>query len=197
MEGEITMTTEEKLKYFSDVTIENASNNSAQIIDDYTISLNKIFEDHKVDAIRQANLQVKLGIAQLEKEKNKELSNEQLLLIKKINKKQDLLKEKIFIEVGHLLEEYMSSRAYHELLINQINAAKEFAKDTELTIYIDSADSNKQASLMAATNTIIHISEQHFIGGTKAIIHSKNILIDNSFETRLKAAKETLALNNI
>ena len=87
MEGDITMTTEEKIKYFSDVTIENASNNSAQIIDDYTASLNKIFEDHKVDATRQAKLQITLGKAQLEKDKNKDLSKEQLLLKKELNNK--------------------------------------------------------------------------------------------------------------
>lgn len=190
------MTTEEKLKYFSDVTIENASINSAKIIDDYTASLNKIFEDHKIDATRQAKLQVKLGIAQLEKDKNKELSKEQLLLKKELNKKQDYLIEKLFIEVGYLLEEYMSSRTYQDLLIEQINAAKEFAKDTDITIYIDPADSGKLASLIAATNTQIYLSEHSFMGGTKAIIHSKNILIDNSFETKLKEVKESFAFTN-
>lgn len=196
MEGDITMTTEEKIKYFSDVTIENASNNSAQIIDDYTASLNKIFEDHKVDATRQAKLQITLGKAQLEKDKNKDLSKEQLLLKKELNKKQDHLKEKLFIEVGYLLEEYMSSRSYQELLVEQINAAKEFAKDTDITIYIDDADSNKLASLITATNTQIHLSEHGFMGGTKAVIHSKNILIDNSFETKLKEAKDSFAFTN-
>lgn len=190
------MTTEEKLKYFSDVTIENASNNSAKIIDDYTASLNKIFEDHKIDATRQAELQVKLGTAQLEKDKNKELSKEQLLLKKELNKRQDHLKEKLFIEVGYLLEEYMSSRAYQDLLIEQINAAKEFAKDADITIYIDPADSGKLASLITATNTQIHLSEHSFMGGTKAIIDSKNILIDYSFETKLKEAKESFAFTN-
>lgn len=190
------MTTEEKLKYFSDVTIENASINSAKIIDDYTASLNKIFEDHKIDATRQAKLQVKLGIAQLEKDTNKELSKEQLLLKKELNKKQDYLIEKLFIEVGYLLEEYTSSRTYQDLLIEQINAAKEFAKDTDITIYIDPADSAKLASLIAATNTHIYLSEHSFMGGTKAIIHSKNILIDNSFETKLKEAKESFAFTN-
>ena len=190
------MTTEEKLKYFLDVTIENASNNSAQIIDDYTASLNKSFEDHKVDATRQAKLQVELGIAQLEKDKNKELSKEQLILKKELNKKQDNLKEKLFIEVGYLLEDYMSSRAYQELLIEQINFAKEFAKDTDITIYIDPADTGKLASLMTATNTQIHLNEHGFMGGTKAVIHSKNILIDKSFEAKLKEAKDSFAFTN-
>lgn len=196
MKGDITMTTEEKLKYFSDVTIENVSNNSAQIIDDYAASLNKVFEEHKVDATRQAQLQVKLGTTQLEKDINKEISKEQLHLKKKTNKRQDYLKEKLFVEVSHLLEEYMSSRAYHDLLVNQINTAKEFAKSTDMTIYIDPADSSKLASLMTATNIQIHLSEHSFMGGTKAVIHSKNILIDNSFETKIKEAKDSFAFTN-
>jgi vacuolar-type H+-ATPase subunit E/Vma4 len=83
----------------------------------------------------------------------------------------------------------MDTPAYNQLLIHQINAAKMFAKDQKITIYIDPADSSRRSSLEVATNTLLTVSEYSFIGGTRAIIADKNILIDNSFETKLAEAK--------
>ena len=36
----------------------------------------------------------------------------------------------------------------------------------------------------------IRVSQYPFLGGTRAVIASKNILIDNSFETKLKEAEQ-------
>jgi len=40
------------------------------------------------------------------------------------------------------------------------------------------------------TQCDIRISQYPFLGGTRAVIISKNVLIDNSFETKLKEAGE-------
>lgn len=40
------------------------------------------------------------------------------------------------------------------------------------------------------TGCDIRVSQYPFSGGTRAVIASKNILIDNSFETKLKEAGE-------
>lgn len=190
------MTTEEKLKHFMDASIENATSKSTKMIDDYSDALNKIFEDHKTDSVRKADLQVKLGADSLEREKNKELSKEQIKIKKEMTKAQELRKEELFVEVKNLLEEFMSTRAYQNLLIKQITEAKKFAKEEPITIYIDPADSAALTALQTATDCQLTVSEYSFWGGTRAIIHSKNILIDNSFETRLKEEKEAFTFIN-
>lgn len=190
------MTTEEKLKHFMDASIENATSKSTKMIDDYSNALNKIFEDHKTDSVRKADLQVKLGADSLEREKNKELSKEQIKIKKEMTKAQELRKEELFVEVKNLLEQFMSTRAYQNLLIKQIKEAKKFAKEEPITIYIDPADSAALTALQTATDCQLTVSEYSFLGGTRAIIHSKNILIDNSFETRLKEEKETFTFIN-
>lgn len=190
------MTTDEKLKHFLEASIESATNKSTQLIDDYSEALNKIFEEHKADADRKAALQIRLGTDSLEREKNKELSKEQIKIKKEISKRQQELKEELFVEVRDLLEKFMATRSYQELLVKQIKAAKSYAKDEEIIIYIDPADSSALSSLETASGTHLTVSEYSFFGGTRAVILSRNILIDNSFETKLKEAKEAFAFIN-
>lgn len=190
------MTTEEKLKHFLDVSIESATKKSSTMIEDYKNALNEIFEQHKKDAKRKADLQVKLDTEGLEHEKNKELSKEQIRIKKETSQLQEDLKEKLFVEVKDLLEEYMSTREYQELLAKQIKEAKEFAGKEEIIIYIDPADSGELMSLETAANAHLTVNEYSFLGGTRAIIQSKNILIDNSFETKLNELKETFTFIN-
>ena len=172
------MTTEEKLKHFMDVSIQSATSKSSKMIDDYTNGLNKVFEDHKINAVRKADLQIKIGTDSLQKEKNKERKNE------------------LFTEVRKLLEQFMTTGEYQDLLVKQIKEAKEFARNEAITIYIDPADFNFLTSLETATNCPITVSETSFLGGTRAVIPSKNILIDNSFETKLKEKKEAFTFIN-
>lgn len=117
------------------------------------------------------------------------LSKEQLQIKREITKKHNELKEKLFVEVKAMLEDYMSSPAYDKLLVNQIHEIKELAGDGSVIIYIDPADSSKQLSLGASTNEQVSLSEYSFMGGTRAVLADRHILIDNSFATKLEEAK--------
>ena len=55
-----------------------------------------------------------------------------------------------------------------------------------MTIYINPSDEPRQAALEAATGTRLTLSSEDFIGGTRAVIRDRNILIDNSFYTLLR-----------
>ena len=76
------------------------------------------------------------------------------------------------------------------MLEAQIKKARDFADGEEIHIYIDPSDKSKQNLLSLHTGCDVRVSEYSFLGGTRAVIASKNILIDNSFETRLKEAEE-------
>ena len=75
-------------------------------------------------------------------------------------------------------------------LIAQVRAAKDFAGDDEILIYIDPADIDKKNSIAAAANTTVMVSKYGFGGGIRAVIKSRGILIDQSFETKVKEAAE-------
>ena len=189
------MTTEEKLKHFLDVTVENANAKSVETIEEYKQGLKKVFESHKEDALRKQELQIKLSEENLRKEKNSEVSKQQIEIKKELGKKQEELKSLLFHEVENKLEEYMSTKEYWKYLIDHIIEAKKFAQDEEIQIYIDPADEEALESLEKATGTQISVSEYSFHGGIRAVIRSKNILIDQSFETRLNEAKDGFSFN--
>ena len=189
------MTTEEKLKHFLDVTIENANTKSVETLEEYKKGLEKVFESHKEDALRKQELQIKLSEENLRKEKNSEVSKQQLEIKRELGKKQEELKSLLFHEVEDKLEEYMSTKEYRKYLIDHIKAAKGFAQDEEIQIYIDPADEEGLEALEKATGIQIAVSEYSFHGGMRAVIRSKNILIDQSFETRLNEAKDRFSFN--
>lgn len=183
------MTTEEKLKHFEESSLENAREQATQIISEHKIALEKIKTEHVTAKKRQAALQIKTETESLKRANNMALSKEQLQIKREITKKHNELKEKLFVEVKAMLEDYMSSPAYDKLLVNQIHEIKELAGEGKVIIYIDPADSSKQLSLGAATNEQVSLSEYSFMGGTRAVLADRHILIDNSFATKLEEAK--------
>lgn len=189
------MTTEEKLKHFEESSMEKAREQSMQMISDHKAALEKIFREHKTAKERQAALQIKTETDSLRRANNMALSKEQLQIKREITKKHTELKEKLFIEVQTKLEEFMDTPAYDQLLIKQIHEIKKVAGKEHCIIYIDPADSSKQLSLDAATNTQVVISEYSFMGGTRAVLSDRHILIDNSFATKLEEAKSAFVFD--
>lgn len=183
------MTTEEKLKHFEEASLEQAKSKSITMIHEYKASLQKLVEEHQHMKERQAELQIKTETVSLKREKNKALSKQQIELKRQIKKKQSALKDKLFVEVKTKLEEYMDTPAYQDLLIHQIQDILKYADGSPVTIYIDPDDISKLNSLSAAVNTPLTVSQYSFMGGTRAVLENRHILIDNSFATKLVEEK--------
>lgn len=188
------MTLDEKLEQFYNAAMESATSQNIQIIEEYQKSLQIIYDEHKIEALRKADTTYRLEAEKLLREKNRQLSTEVILLKRKLSEKSAELKEKLFEEVSEKLQEYMKTEAYFDLLVKQIKEAKSFAGNDDITIYINPTDASLKANLEANTNAVLTISDRDFIGGTRAVIHDKNILIDNSFLTRLEESKNSITL---
>lgn len=183
------MTTEEKLKHFQDICMEDARERSAKMLDDYMNALEKAYEEHTADARRRADMQVEAETEKLEREINKRLSIGQLDLKREFSRRQEELKDKLFVELKDKLANFMETQEYQRLLDHQVKAVKEFAGDEELIVYMDPSDVDKVQRIALHHNASIKISEYSFNGGTRAVIPGKHILIDNSFETKLNEAR--------
>ena len=131
------MTTEEKLKHFQDICMTDARERSARMLDDYMNALEAAFEEHAADARRRADMQVEAETEKLEREINKRLSIGQLDLKREASHRQEELKDKLFVELRDKLANFMETQDYQRLLDRQVKAAKEFAGDEELIIYMD------------------------------------------------------------
>ena len=185
------MTTEEKLEHFQSFCIQDARIQSEKIIDEYSAELERQLDDHKEDAQRHAQMQLQLESEKITHEMNKRLAIEQLNIKRILNQKHEELKKKLFVDVQDLLENYMGTAEYEQLLRDQVKQAKEIAQGEELVIYMDPVDSDKVRRVSLDQNINISISEYSFLGGMRAVIPSKNILIDHSFSSKLEEAKRS------
>ena len=189
------MTTEEKLKYFEESSLEEARKQASAMIEEYKVNLDKVEKEHKATTLRQSDLQLKTESDNLKRNNNMALSKEQLQIKRKITQKQNELKEKLFVEVKQLLEDYMTTSAYQQLLIKQIKNIQKEAGSGKLILYIDPADSDKRSSLQVATGAPVTVSEYSCMGGTRAVLQDRNILIDNSFASKLEKLKADFSFN--
>ncbi|GLB24249.1 hypothetical protein LXJ15735_04900 [Lacrimispora xylanolytica] len=183
------MTTEEKLQHFLEFCMEDARSRSAKMLDEYTAALEEAFTEHQQNAIRRAEQQVELEKKQIERETNKKLSLEQINIRREFGKKQDELKEKLFQELLDRLTEYRKTPEYKALLNNQARKALELADKDFITIYIDPQDEENLKDLSIPQSAELLVSEYSFMGGIRAVIPARHILIDNSFQTKLSEAK--------
>ncbi len=95
-------------------------------------------------------------------------------------------REKLLDEVRRLLAEYQQTDKYQEYLIAKIKMAMEVAGEEEAVIYINPSDAGRKAELEALTGAALTVSSFDFGGGVRAVIRSRNILIDESFVTKLE-----------
>lgn len=189
------MTIEEKLKHFQDICMEDARDRSARMLDDYMKALEKTFEEHKQEAEKNANLQVKMETEKLKRETNKRLSIEQLDLRREAGRRQDELKDKLFVELRDYLANFMETEDYDKFLERQVKSVKEFAGDEEFVVYMDPSDGERARRISLYLGVAIRISEYSFLGGIRAVIPGRHILIDNSFQTRLEEARHGFKFN--
>lgn len=183
------LTTEEKLEHFQNFCMEDARIRSAKMLDEYMDALERTYAEHETDAKRQADMQLQSETDKIEREINRKLSIEQINLKRVLGQKTDELKEKLFVELRDMIANYLESPEYEKLLDRQIAKAKEFAGDDEFIIYMDPVDENKVRHLALQHNVDIRLSQYSFFGGSRTVIPSKNILIDNSFETKMEEEK--------
>ncbi len=188
------MTLDEKLEHFYSSVIENATQQNIEIVEEYKKTLQKNYEERRDAALHKAEANYRMASENIIRERNRKLSAESLEIRRKLLEKTAEISEKVFEDVNHRLEDYMKTPEYIDLLCVQIKSASNFAKDDIITIYINPSDADKIPLLEEKTAAVLTISDRNFIGGTRAVIPSRSILIDNSFLTKLEEEKSNFTL---
>lgn len=188
------MTTEEKLQHFTTYTMEEARKNCDNSIREYTEALEKIFKEHQEAKRRQEDLEIKTETERLIRENNKRFSEAQMMIKGTLSHRQTELKDKLFVEVKDMLARFFETPEYHKRLVTELKEAVAFARGEEVILYVDPSDAERVRSLEVEVGAPITVSRYSFTGGSRAVIPGRNILIDNSFETKLAEAKEDFRL---
>lgn len=181
------MTIDEKLQHFYEVSLDEAREDAARAIQDHKDYLQKVLEEHKQSRIQTAEAEVKAETEHVRREVNKALSSEQITLKRNWSLKQNELKETLFAEVKNRVQQFTATPEYQDYLCRRIREAKDFAEDDEILIFLSSNDKELLDSLTARTGCPLQVSSENFLGGIRAEIPAKNILIDNSFAPNLAA----------
>ena len=74
------MTTEEKLKYFEESSLEEARKQASAMIEEYKVNLDKVEKEHKATTLRQSDLQLKTESDNLKRNNNMALSKDFMFL---------------------------------------------------------------------------------------------------------------------
>ena len=175
------MTIDEKLQHFYDSSVEEARQEASEAIALHKKKLEEMLAQHKKTQQLSAEAEIKAETENAKREVNKALSAEQLTIKRDWSIKQNDLEDKLFMEVKDRLEDFMETPQYDDYLAEKINEAKKFAGKDDLYIYLSPADSARIHALSARTDFPLQVAKESFMGGIKAMIPSKNILIDYSF----------------
>ncbi|MGL6201596.1 MAG: V-type ATP synthase subunit E [Lachnospiraceae bacterium] len=181
------MIIEEKLKHLQDAAMTEAREEGNKIIGTHRQALESIYQKHVEENRTQSTTRIKSEIIRAKQQLNQATAKAQVELKRKLGKRQLLLKDQLFSKVRNLLDDYMLTDAYIDLLQSYINDAASFAAGESLTIYMNANDVGKKAELEQRTGLSLTISKDDFYGGIRAAIPGRNILIDHSFKRKFES----------
>ena len=184
------MTTEEKLQHFYEVSMDTAREEATKVLEEYKAALETEMERHKQEKQTASENQFKIESDNAAREINKALSAEHLHIKRKLSKKQQQLKENVFSEVADLLVSFTQKPEYLDWLEGKVKESLDIAQNDSIQIYLTAKDSSLAEELAKCTGITPLISETDFLGGIRAVIPEKNILIDNTFLTAFESEKE-------
>lgn len=184
------MTLEEKLETLSLAAIEDATTQSEALIQGYQKEMEQAVKDHE-EELRKKNIsEYEYQYAKLERKKNKAISQAMLEAKMTVTQKTEEITVKLFDLVKEKLSAFKKSADYEAYLLNLIMSAVDFSNGKNIDIYLDPSDASLKETLEQKSGKNIEISKEEFFGGIRAIITEKNILIDESFATKILEEKE-------
>lgn len=150
-------------------------------------ALQNVFEQHRAEGKRQSETRIKAEGVSARQQLNMAMSKAQLELKREIGKMHKDLKKKLFHEVEQVLQDFMNTEEYRGLLVKYIEKAAQFAGGEEMTIYINPTDADMKEYLEEHTGMQLTVSKEDFIGGVRAVIHKRNILVDHAYKGALES----------
>ena len=181
----------EKMNIFYSSALEAANRQSNEEMRKFSVSMEMLLEEFRKNKKEEMDLRYGVEAGKLRRDGNRKVSEALTEQKRKLNQHQTEKKEALFAVVSSMLENYRKTEEYQAYLIAKIRMAKEFAGSEEAVIYIDPLDQEKKGYLEEQCGCGLTVSEWEFGGGIRAVIRSKNILIDESFQTKLNQEQES------
>ena len=180
------MTLEEKIQNLQRVSMKEARSEGNALIKGHADFLSHRLSEHQQKMKMQAENRIGNEKARIRLRQNRDISEYQIRLRRELNEYQEELKKKLFGRVRELLKIYMKTGEYLALLSRQVREAMLYADGEETVIYINASDRELKEAIEERTGALLTVSSEDFTGGIRAVIRTKNILIDRSFSRALE-----------
>ncbi len=184
------MENREKLNIFYTSALEAANKRSSEDMRKFGALMEQRMEEFRKQKKEELTSRYKTEAEKLKRDLNRQVSESTTELKRRLNERQQEKKEALFDMVSSKLEAYRKTEGYNDYLIAKIQMAKEFARQEEVVIYMDPTDQDRKEFLEGACGCSLMVSQQEFGGGIRAVVRSKNVLIDESFQTKLNQERE-------
>ena len=180
------MGSEEKLQQFYENIIRNIDDKAQNELSEYAASLQPQLEEYRNLAAETARHAQQLEAENLKKAARQEVSKEVIACKHLLAQKEADYIEKVFANTLEMIDGFRKTQDYKRLIKKYIYEAIEFAKEDELIIYLDLDDSDFKQEFEEEFGREIRVSSYSFGGGLRALIPERNVLIENSFSSKLQ-----------
>ena len=184
------MTIDEKLNHFNEICMEDARDRYDRILADYRKGLEQAYDVHRANVDRQAVMQVNFEREHILREMKRKVAVGQIAEKHRASEEEENLTEMIFTELRDALAAFMQTDGYIHYLEDCVAEAVRFAGKEDMIVYFDPSDAEKIPRISMRYSANILRSAYSFGGGMRAVIPSKNILIDHSFDKMVSEAQE-------
>ncbi len=183
------MTAQEKTEHIKEAAMTEAREQANSLIQEHTDALQNLLDQHEEEAKQQKQSRIEAEMTSANHTLSAVKSKAQLQQKQAWGKLLGDLTEQLFLEVQEQLADYMKTDDYKEKLAQYIQNAADYAGGVPMTIYINPTDEDKKADLEAQTGMELTVSKDDFVGGIRAVIREKNILIDHAYKGAIEREK--------
>lgn len=170
--------------------MEKAEEERDEALADYKAGLDKMFAEHKAMKEREAREAVKNEKTAILRDLNKTLAVREIQIRHTLAQKEEDVLNEIFAVVKTKLDAYRKTPDYTHFICRKIMIAKKVSGADHMTVILDPEDKGLADEIAETCDVHPTFADKSFGGGMRAVIDSRHILIDNSFDTLFEDAKE-------
>ncbi|MDK7302942.1 MULTISPECIES: hypothetical protein [Aerococcus] len=188
------MKLEEKMAYFKDQVTQQSQAEIDQQINQYRQTLEDDYQKFQEQTDETFAHRLVNEKEALRKENNKAISQIQINQQRELFLTEENMKLTLFQTFTKQIESYQNSEAYIEQLKKMLKNIQAYAGREKYDLYIDENDSHLRSQLESYASHPIIISDRPFMGGIRAVLRERQILVDYSFLTFLDRLKENFVI---
>ncbi|MDO4479243.1 MAG: V-type ATP synthase subunit E [Lachnospiraceae bacterium] len=188
------MTTEEKLTLFYDAVTDKARRRAEALIRATKGEHAAILASRRTESDARKDVALKKDASHYAHRLNRENAQRSLDIRRQLADREKSLSDALFADVAARLEAFRRSDEYGAYLCRKAEEMKAFIDSDDAAYLLSAGDEAHLAAIRSICGPSVSIFENDFGGGLRAVSRARNLMVDNSFDTRLREEKEAFVM---